>query len=348
VSRVCHHPHVTPPPPSIRGQLSADGRQYFDGPDWGWQDLWVPAATILDVSRAQFSVPVLRATLLADGMLNQSWRISCSDHDRVLRVGRRERTVEQVAYERVAAAAWAAVVPEVVTAEHDDVPVIDGHTLTLFPFVHGASGAGVPGPERAGILAPKLAAMHRASLVLGLHQRPGFAAIDDHPPWFDWEHTRVAMLERFGHGRDVTSPIEVVDRATAEHDDLLDEWQRDGRLSQRATVHGDLNPRNQLYGDGQLVGIIDTDDCRVEPLLWDLANLAYSDAATSPTAVWTDYIDAGGPLEPAAQDLLVHIARIGALTELRWLTDEDGPSHLALDHLVALAGQLTGGVRRDA
>jgi hypothetical protein len=30
-------------------------------------------------------------------MLNQSWRISCSDHDRVLRVGRQERTVEQVA-----------------------------------------------------------------------------------------------------------------------------------------------------------------------------------------------------------------------------------------------------------
>ncbi len=332
--------------PPTTGQLSPDGTSSFHG-DWGWQRLWFSRARVLELCRQHFAVEATGAILLADGMLNQSWRIAADDHDRVLRIGRRERTAEQVAYERVAARMWSAVVPQVVVAEYADVPVVDGRVLTLFPFIEGTSGSSVEAPLRARNLAPPLARMHRVSLAVRLPQRPGFTAMDDHRPWFDWEHTRVAMLERFGHGPDVTGPIEVVDRATAELDDLLDGWQRDGRLSDRATVHGDLNPRNQLYRNGELVGIIDTDDCRVEPLVWDVANLAYSDAATSPTSVWTDYIDAGGPLEHGAQELLVHIARVGALTELRWLTDDNGPTHLALDHLVGLAAQLTSGVHRD-
>lgn len=48
----------------------------------------------------------------------------------------------------------------------------------------------------------------------------------------------------------------------------------EGRFALRATVHGDLNPRNQLYRDDQLVAVIGTDACRVEPLVWEVAQTA--------------------------------------------------------------------------
>lgn len=309
--------------------------------------LWFSPPEVVELCRGHFGVEATGAVLLADGMLNQSWRILVDDHDRVLRIGRRERTVEQVVYERVAARMWAAVVPQVVVAEFADVPVVDGRALTLFPFVDGEPGATVDGRLRARNLAPLIARMHRVSLDVGLPQRPGFTSMDEEPRWFGWARTRLALLERFGDGGEVTGPIDVVDRATADLDDRLDEWRRAGRLDLRATVHGDLNPRNQLYRDGRLVGLLDTDDCRVEPLIWDVANIAYSEPSIDPATVWRDYLDAGGPLDPRDDELLVHFARIGALTQLMWLTDDSGPQDSALDDLSGLADRLTTGVHRD-
>jgi Ser/Thr protein kinase RdoA (MazF antagonist) len=330
-----------------RGQLSPGASRYFDGADWGWRTLWLTAIQVVKACRTHFGVPALEATLLADGMLNQTWRVVCRDRDRVLRVSRAERTVDQVAYERAAAAAWAAAVPEVVVAEHVDFPIVDGHALTIFPYVDGISGTTVPGPRRAGLLAPKMAAMHRAALELGLPQRPGFSAIDEQPRWFGWAETRKSITARFGSGMDVLRPTDVVQQAIDELEIALDRWEASGRLSVRGTVHGDLNARNQLYRDGCLAGIIDTDDCRVEPLIWEVASLAYSDPAVSPTIVWRDYLAAGGPLDPADEELLVHFARIGALTEIVWMTDDNGAAtHLALHNLAELAEQLTGGVSR--
>ena len=333
--------------PPVRGQLSPGASRYFDGPDWGWQDLWFTGVQVVEVCRARFGVPAEHAVLLAEGMLNQTWRISCPDHDRVLRVGREERTAEQVGYEHAAASAWATVTPKVVVAEHDETPLVDGHTMTLFPFVEGISGTAVAGPERARQLAPVLAAMHRASLALGLGQRPGFHAVDEPPRWFGWAQTRAAVVERFGSSSDVTGPSGVVDRTIEHLDRLLDGWQAAGRLSMRATVHGDLNARNQLYRDGVLVGIIDTDECRVEPLVWDVAVLAHSEPEVCPRTVWRDYLAADGPLDPADEELLPHFARIAALSELTWLTDDAGTAtHLALRNLTDLADQLAGGEER--
>jgi Ser/Thr protein kinase RdoA (MazF antagonist) len=147
----------------------------------------------------------------------------------------------------------------------------------------------------------------------------------------------------------VLEPVTVVDRAVAGLDRLLDEWTRSGRLATRAPVHADLNPRNQLYRDDRLVAIIDTDDLRVEPLVWEVANLAYTDTAVEPDQVWRDYLAAGGPLEPADEDLLLPLARLGVLGEIQWLTDADGrATHLALDSLRSLARTLTGRPTRDA
>ena len=128
--------------PATRGDLSTAGDAYFDGDDWGWQPLWLSRAEVLAACREAFGIEPDRSNLLHEGMLNQSWRISASDHDRVLRISRTERTVEQVTYEHRLARAWAEVEPAVVVAEHDTVPVVDGHALTLFPFVAGCTGHG--------------------------------------------------------------------------------------------------------------------------------------------------------------------------------------------------------------
>jgi hypothetical protein len=203
---------VTSNPPLTRGQISADGRQFFDSEDWGWQPLWFSADEVLDLCRTEFGVPARSAQLLGEGMLNQSWRLACADHDRVLRVSRTERSVAQVRYERVIAQAWVQVVPAVVQAEHEDVPEVDGHALTVFTCIAGVAGFSVPAAVRARAMAPVLAAMHRAALALGLPQRPGFTAVDEHPRWFGWPALRAAITDRFGHGRDVLGPIASVDR----------------------------------------------------------------------------------------------------------------------------------------
>ncbi|MFC7620298.1 phosphotransferase enzyme family protein [Microlunatus sp. GCM10028923] len=335
-------------PEPERGALSPDGTHYYDGAGWGWQPLWLTSDRLVDFCRDAWGLPVRRASLLAEGMLNQTWKLDCADHDRVLRVGRSERTAEQVRYEYVVARAWAEVTPVLVAPEQDEVPVLDGHTLAVFPFVQGVSGVSVASPVRSREIIPVLAAMHRASVGLGLGQRPGFGSIDDHPRWFGWQQVRIAIMDRFGHGPEVLTPIGAVDRAVEEQDRQLDTWLRSGRLDVRAPVHGDLNPRNQLYRDDRLVGLIDTDDLRVEPLAWEVAGMAYTDADVDPRRVWRDYLDAGGPLDPRDEELLLPFVRMGQLGEIQWLTDEDGAAtHLALGNLNHLVKSLDAPPVRD-
>ena len=174
-----------------------------------------------------------------------------------------------------------------------------------------------------------------------LDQRPGMTSIDDEPVASRWAVARQAVLDRFGHGSNVIQTIGKVDRAVDEVDNQIQRWRGSGRLEPRAAVHGDLNARNQLYRDGALVGIIDTDDCRVEALIWEVAGLAYSDPAVSPEAAWELYRQAGGPLHPADRELLLPFARLGTLSELQWITDDTGAAtHLGLKTLEAIADDL--------
>lgn len=253
----------------------------------------------------------------------------------------------QVEYELPVVRAWAEVAP-VVAAEHEDVPVHDGHTLTLFPYAQGFSGVSVPSPDRSRDLVPAVAAMHRVALGLDVGQRPGFSSVDEGERRYGWTEARAAILDRFGRGADVLGPAAVVDRSIEELDRRLDEWSGSGRLATRAPVHGDLNPRNQLYLEDSLVAIIDTDDLRVEPLVWEVANLAYTDNDVDPARIWRDYLAAGGPLESGDEELLLPLARLGLLGGIRWLTDADGAAtEGARDGLFRLAAGLTGSPARD-
>lgn len=314
------------------------------GPAW-WSG-------IPELVAEHFGVRVLQATRLTDGMLNQSWRLSCPDHDRVLRIGRRERTPDQVRYERRAARAWSDVVPQVVVAETDDVPVVEGRTLTLFPFVEGDAGIDVDPAARTKIMAGVLARLHRASLDLELPQRTGFAAQDERPGWWSWPIARDLLGERYPDDPELAEAISIVDHELQRLATLLDRWRTDGRLSLRATVHGDLNPRNQLFRDGQLVGVIDTDDCRVEPLIWEVAQTVYGDRIVPAADVWRWYREAGGPVPDHDQELLAPMARIGAMSELQWVLDLDGSSNVTLqaegrEQVLTIAGWIGHPIARD-
>lgn len=338
-----------------RGDVSEDGASFYDGTAWGWQPLWLHRDAVLTVCRDQLGIEASAAALLAGGFLNQNWRLRCADHDRVLRVGRAERTQEQVAYEFALTSAWATEIDQIVLAEGPPEVAVDGHLLTVFPYREGISGTEVSSSVRTVALAPVLAAMHRISLRLDLGQRPGYpmiaaGAVDGAGSRYRlsvgerWRAVRAAVLDRFGTGPEVMAPATSIDREVDELTADLDRWATAGRLELRAPVHADLNIRNQLYRDHRLVGIIDADDCRVEPLIGEVAGLAYTDPDVDPAAAWQLYQQAGGPLPAEDQELLLPFARLGCLGELEWFTDDDGiATHLALDKLQTLAEQLNGG-----
>ena len=326
-------------------ELSSDGGRFWDGDDWGWRPLWMTATRVMEHARACFGVDVRTVNLLGGGLLNQTWLLHCSDRDRVLRVGRPERSLEQVLYEQTLSRAWAVRVPQLIAAEMDAVPVTSEqdqvHVLSLFPFRAGVPGTVVPATTRLMQLAPAMATMHCTAQELGSDQRPGMTSVDDEPVAPRWAAARQAVLDRFGDGPNVKPTIGKVDRAVDEVDHQIQRWRASGRLEPRAAVHGDLNARNQLYRDGVLVGIIDTDDCRVDPFIWEVAGLAYSDHAVSPDDVWELYRQAGGPLPPADREMLLPFARLGTLSELQWITDDVGAAtHLALKTLEAIADDL--------
>lgn len=328
---------------SRRGDLSPGGSRFYDGEGWGWQQLWLTAAEVLAAASHEYGIDAASATLLADGYLNQSWRLSVPDGDKVLRVSRTERTLDHARYEDRMVAAWTESIPEVVAPVSMHHPLINGHVITLYPYLIGRSGTEVDPVVRAGQIAPLMARMHRISLALDLPQRPGARSIDHDLPSDRWLPVRSAVIDRFGTSEDVMDPVRQLDACVGELDGFVRSLNADGRKLLRATVHADLNARNQLYRDDRLIGIIDTDECRIEPLVAEVAGLAYSAPEVSPSRVWRDYLDAGGPLDESDKDLLLPFARLQALGELEWLTDDEGhATHLALGNLRNIAADLTG------
>ena len=146
-------------------ELSSDGGRFWDGDDWGWRPLWMTATRVMEHARACFGVDVRTVNLLGGGLLNQTWLLHCSDRDRVLRVGRPERSLEQVRLraDSQPCLGRADCLP-LIAAEMDAVPVASEqdqvHVLSLFPFRAGVPGTVVPATTRLMQLAPAMATMH--------------------------------------------------------------------------------------------------------------------------------------------------------------------------------------------
>jgi Ser/Thr protein kinase RdoA (MazF antagonist) len=106
-------------------------------------------------------------------------------------------------------------------------------------------------------------------------------------------------------------------------------------------VHGDFNPRNLIFQGTRLVAVIDWDECRVEPLAWEVAQVAFGEANAAPRPFWERYIAAGGPLAPQDFDLLNGFARMGALSELQWTVNEGQATPHAFDQVRDVVAALT-------
>ncbi|MGH2559203.1 MAG: phosphotransferase enzyme family protein [Thermomicrobiales bacterium] len=304
------------------GDLSADGLHYWDGNIWGWQPLWLAPDEVVSAARMPFERPVTDVHFLAAGLLNQSWRLDADDGVYVLRVSRLERSREQVAYEhaftRELMKRVDVVVPPLKGRNGESIQQWRGWTLSLFPFIEGVSGSAIDAEVLVQQAAAILARIHRASLDhVRFGRRPGFRSIDEHPRWI-WFTVKPILTRDLGGTEDFDALCRALDREIAELDRWLDGLDAARRPLSRATVHGDFNPRNLIFRDNRLVAVIDWDECRVEPVAWEVAQVGLGSPDIAPDAFWRTYLDAGGPLVPEGVELLGGFARMGALSELRW------------------------------
>lgn len=319
------------------GDLSAERTHYWNGDIWGWQPLWLTPDAIVATARDRFGVQGVNATFLGSGLLNQSWRLDAPAGTFILRVSRRERTRPQLAYEHTVLRALHehidVVIPPLPGRDGETIQAARGSLITLFPFVAGTSGNDVPVTIRAREATRILAQIHRFTAEhLPLPQRPGFRAVDEPPRWI-WPEVKPTLSQALGGLPEFASLGAAIEREIDALDRWLDTLIESGRLEPRAVAHGDFNPRNLIFQGGQLAAVIDWDDCHVEPVVWEVAQVALA-PDVDPRAFWRAYLDAGGPLTEHDVELLGGFARIGALSELQWTLDEhDRPTPHALQQL---------------
>lgn len=335
------------PRPEI-GDLSPDDRHYWDGDIWGWQPLWLVPDEVVDAARQRFdhTPTATAAQFLASGLLNQSWRVDTSQGSYVLRVSRSERTHEQVAYEHAFARELnkhiSAVVPPLPGRDGATIQPWRGLLLSLFPFIEGIPGVAIPPADRNRQAASVLARIHRVSLdLLQFDQRPDFRSVDEHPRWI-WSAVKPTLSKELANTGGFADLAAALNDEIASLDAWLDGLHASQRPLPRATVHGDFNPRNLIFQDRRLAAVIDWDECRVEPLAWEVAQVAYGEGEGDPIAFWDSYLAAGGPLAPEDVDLLPGFARMGALSELQWTVNDGQVTPHAFTQVRDVVASLTG------
>ena len=327
------------------GDLSPDGKHMW-GSGGAWEPLWLLPDQVIDAVRARFGHTVTTPRFLGEGLLNQSWRIDSHDESFVLRVSRPERRREQVAYEH----ALIRALYEPVAAVVAPLPGHDGETvqrwrrriLSLFPYIEGTLGTAVEADIRSQQAAKTLAQVHRVSVNLGFGQRHGWRSVDEHPR-LTWPTVRSVLERDLSGGADLAELFAVFDREVSSLDAWLDDLHRSGRQLLRAPVHGDFNPRNLIFQRNNLVAVIDWDDCRIEPIAWEVAQVAFGAPDTDPTSFFRSYLDAGGALTPGDFAHLGRFARMGALSEVQWTTHGGRAEHAsprAVDTLREVAANL--------
>lgn len=285
------------------------------------------ADEIADAALKLFGRAAITVRFLAAGMLNQSWRVETVDGSCVLRVSRPDRTREQVAYEHDFLRRLKRYVSEVVAPlagnNGETIQHWRDHILTLFPFVEGVIGEAIDPDIRWPQSAAILARLHRASLNdLHFGKRPGFHSFDS--AWRSiWNAVNPVLVSDLAHTRGFDELFSTLESEVASVESWLDDLHGPNRSLVRTTIHGDFNPRNLIFRDDRLVAVIDWDECQVDPIAWEVAQVGFGDPDIASLAFWDAYLKAGGPLEPQDLDLMVNFARMGALLELQW-TVKDG------------------------
>lgn len=289
---------------------------------WGWQPLWLVPEQVREAANTLYGHRAHSIEFLAAGLLNQSWRVATRDETFVLRASRAERARLQIEYEHAVTIELhrhaPGVVPPLAGQDSHTVQRWHDHIVSLFPFISGALASTIPPRTYVPMAAQTLAQLHVASQrYVRLDQRPGFQSIDVQP-WQIWQAVRPVLLDHFGDCPSELGLLSLIQREVEELDVWLSRLRKNRRLQARGVVHGDFNPRNLICRNDSLTAVIDWDDCRIEPFVWEVAHVAFASPGASPDRFWTTYVDAGGPLERWDRDLLGGFARLGSLAELQW------------------------------
>lgn len=326
------------------GDLSAGRTRAWDGNYW--QPLWLVPGDVIRVVRECFDIAATSASLLHEGLLNQSWRVDAGEESWVLRVSRPERSRGQVAYEhaflRELRKEFELVVVPHPGRNGGTVQYQRGRLVSLFPHVHGVSGATTSRWVRGPQAARALARIHRIGVRrLDRPQRPGFRSVHERPRWI-WTAVRPVLARALAGTPDLGDLFAIFDREVAELDAWLDHVCTSRRPLVRGLVHGDFNPRNLLFDDERLVAVLDWDECRMDLLAWEVAQVAFATDGIAPRAFWDAYLDAGGPLGIEDLGLLGGFARMGMLSEVQWAVDHGR----AAPHALAVLRDVAGGLAR--
>ncbi|MBB5835853.1 phosphotransferase enzyme family protein [Kribbella italica] len=308
--------------------MNTEASHYWNGPAWGWKRLWITPGGVQDAVRRRYGIAADSATFLAAGMLNQSWRISSADGDFVLRVTRADRTREQIEYEHSLTTelhkSIVVVIPPEPGLDHGTLQEWQNRPVSLFRYVDGIPGTELRAETRMSAVADVLGQIHHRTAILRWPQRTGFRSVRDEPRWV-WKKFEATLRQALGT-TDVGRSFEVIDSAVTELDVWLDAAWRTGDLGSEAVIHGDFNNRNILFQDGvpaaSLCAVIDWDDCCVNPLAWELAQVAFRTGEYDVKGFCDVYVDAGGPVETRDIELLSNFAVMGELSELEWTVDD--------------------------
>nr|WP_269091146.1 phosphotransferase [Actinopolymorpha cephalotaxi] len=277
---------------------------------------------------------------MTEGLMNQSWRVESRDGTYVLRVSRSELSQKRVAYEHAVLGLLRHEVREVVPplpgVNGETLQIWQGQALSLFPYVHGVLGTKVEASIRWQQAAATLARIHRTGTNLTVGSAADVRTAVDQPTM--WSTVRPVLRQDLPCTTEVGELFRYLDDEAAELEAWLANLRASGRPLRRGVVHGDFNPRNQIFDRDQLVAVIDWESCHVDVLAYEAA-LAIQ--APDPAAFWHTYLEAGGPLAAGDIDLLGGFARVGTLAELQFTTDRGGrTTPWAIDTLRAVADDL--------
>jgi homoserine kinase type II len=220
-----------------------------------------------------------------------------------------ERYDASIAWEHALVATIARDVPEVVAPvrarDGSTFFIHDGDAIWLVPYLDGEPA----GYSDADAAASLLGRLHAVTVSLDVPPRPGPEGL---------EQLRSLSVDRVPEGWRVR--IEPLHRDALA---LLDEL--DARELVRGVVHGDMFRGNVLMRDGKVVGLIDFEEAHVAPLVSELANGIWEFTKSKDTHDFdrgaaarfvAAYRDAGGPVPPDEEDLIVPLIRAKRVLEL--------------------------------
>jgi GNAT superfamily N-acetyltransferase/Ser/Thr protein kinase RdoA (MazF antagonist) len=271
-----------------------------------------PSDDLTRVVRSRYGLSLEDATEARTGEESAGWRVSSPDGDRFVQRLPAWRTLEELAWCDGVATAAAATAAACVHA----LPDRDGHVSVattegpcmVFPFVEGDHP---PGDGALTIQASEvLAAIHRGIAISWV--------AGPEPP----------------HGRSRIGGVASLDERLSDRE--LDRWEASvstGR-SPQLPIHGDFYGGNLLVAEGEIAGVIDWSESRLEhheqEVSWAMWEFCQNDAGDDlldavAVAFLNAYTEAGGPAEVGPPfDPIPWVRQRLRLEASAWFRNADG------------------------